>query len=96
MFIWGRAAFWFSLFSIIICFHDYWKTIHIHDPVILMIGLGPFEPFHHWMLDFDPFEPPVTAAISAKMRGYVMHLFFFFLVGTALDKLIRNLKRKRS
>ncbi|QYR22284.1 hypothetical protein KZ483_04625 [Paenibacillus sp. sptzw28] len=93
MFFLRRMAFWFSVFSIIICFKDYWETLH--DPMILMIGLGPFEPFHHWMLDFDPFKPPNTADIREKFPGYIAHFIFFFLIGTILDKFARSFKRKR-
>jgi hypothetical protein len=88
-----RMAFWFSMFSITICFKDYWETIHAST--ILLIGLGPFEPFKHWLLDFDPFKPPNSADISAKIPGYLVHFAFFFLIGTIIDCVVRFLGRTR-
>ncbi|QYR23605.1 hypothetical protein KZ483_12320 [Paenibacillus sp. sptzw28] len=86
-----RITFWLSLISITICLNDIWETVHAPD--ILDIGVGPFEPFKHWMLDFDPFKPPSSALITAKFPGYIVHFAFFCLVGTILDNCIRLFKR---
>ncbi|XEC94303.1 hypothetical protein AB6A23_23795 [Paenibacillus tarimensis] len=94
MIILRRMTFWFSAFSIIIILNDYWETIHAST--ILLVGVGPFEPFKHWMLDFDRFEPPVSADLTAKFPGYIVHFIFFLLTGTILDRIIRKFRRKPS
>jgi hypothetical protein len=90
-----RMSFWFSLFSIIICITDYWKTTHMQGPYIvtLMVGVSPFEPFRHWMLAFDRFDPPTTVDISTRYPEYIVHFIFFLLLGTILDKIVRYFKR---
>jgi hypothetical protein len=90
-----RMSFWFSLFSIIICFTDYWKTTHMQEPILVdyMIGESPLEPFHHWMLAFDGPNPHKTFEFSASYPGYIVHFIFFLLLGTILDKIVRYFKR---
>lgn len=89
-----KFAFWSSVISVIICLHDYQDTINATN--VLLLGLGPFEPFQHWMLDFDPFESPNSATLTAKIPGYFTHFISFFLVGASVDKVGYFIRRKRS
>ncbi len=82
-----RAVFWLPAVSILICFHDIWKTLHAQ--YIPYIGIGPFESFHHWMIAFDSFQPPKSAALSAKRYAYFTHFAFFFILGLMIDYTIK-------
>jgi hypothetical protein len=95
MFLLRRMSFWFSLFSIIICFTDYWKTTHKQGPILVnhLMRVSPLEPFHHWMLAFDQFDPHMTVDISTRYPEYIVHFIFFLLLGTILDKIVRYFKR---
>ncbi len=88
-----RVTFWLGIISLLLCFNDIWGTLH--SPTIFFVGLGPFEPFRHWMLKFDRFDHAIeSASIGAKVPGYIVHFITFILVGMVIDRLMAKLRKR--